>query len=81
MSWEVDSLNSRIEHAWCAMQAWSPLVRHAIYLTPAFLIIGIKPTDYRPQGSYWIGDFDRSVKLDHFRQAAFATFEKMKGPR
>lgn len=70
----IDSLEVKVERAWCALQEIRS--KRVVYLTATpgirFLLPGQQPQD----GWHRVGEYSWTVGLDQLRAAVFATYER-----
>lgn len=85
MSEEIESLEVRLERAWCQLKEMHPSTERALFLTPRGAIVGFKDSQGRPPNSILMGIFTREEDLQHFRETVFFVWSEMQrascGPR
>jgi len=77
MSDEAESLNNRIEQAWCALD--DCIGKRLFYITLENLIGACKDDAHVPRGATTIGWFTRACDLDEFRRQVFFVFDRKRG--
>lgn len=69
-----DSLNLRVERAWCALQEIHS--KRVLYLTPGYALRWLAPGQPAPEGSHLVGEFNWTVGLLQLREHVFAVYER-----
>ena len=76
-----ETLEGRIENAWCVLRGFRQKTRRTLHLTPRGAIVGFKFSQGRPPGSIEIGTYTRHVTLEQLREDCFFIWDQLSRPK